>query len=184
MWLGKLTALDMTPLGWLGRKTSTLGRKTSTQTNKPHVSNVCTNAKRTFGFLRRNLLSCSQDMKEMAYRGLVRPILEYASPVWDPRGIVVQEELEKIQNRAARFVTGNYNFETGNITSILEQLGWESLHKRRNKLILLFQGLKGRATCSVPCSNLQPPNKQSRNPHPMAFQVLYAKTVQFLPRHH
>ena len=28
MWLGKLTALDMTPLGWLGRKTST-------QTNKP-----------------------------------------------------------------------------------------------------------------------------------------------------
>ena len=23
MWLGKLTALDMTPLGWLGRKTST-----------------------------------------------------------------------------------------------------------------------------------------------------------------
>ena len=27
MWLGKLTALDMTPLGWLGRKTST-------QTNK------------------------------------------------------------------------------------------------------------------------------------------------------
>ena len=28
VWLGKLTALDMTPLGWLGRKTST-------QTNKP-----------------------------------------------------------------------------------------------------------------------------------------------------
>ena len=24
MWLGKLTMLDMTPLGWLGRKTSTL----------------------------------------------------------------------------------------------------------------------------------------------------------------
>ena len=23
VWLGKLTALDMTPLGWLGRKTST-----------------------------------------------------------------------------------------------------------------------------------------------------------------
>ena len=34
----------------------------------------------------------------------MRPILEYASPVWDPHGIVVQEELEKVQNRAARFV--------------------------------------------------------------------------------
>ena len=34
-------------------------------------------------------------------------LLEYASSVWDPHRIVVQEELEKVQNRAARFVTGN-----------------------------------------------------------------------------
>ena len=101
----------------------------------------------------------------------MRPILEYASPVWDPHGKVVQEELEKVQNRAARFVTGNYNFKTGSMTSIFEQLGWESLHKRRkgSKLILLFKGLKGRA--SVPCDDLQPPNRSSRKQHPMAFQV-------------
>ena len=67
----------------------------------------------------------------MAYKGLVRPILEYASPVLDPHGIVVHEELEKVQNHAARFVTGNYNFKTGSMIRILEQLGWEYLHKRR-----------------------------------------------------
>ena len=62
------------------------------------------------------------------------------------------------------------------LTSILEQLGWESLHKRRkgSKLILLFKGLKGRS--SIPCDDLQPPNRCSRNQHPMAFQVLYART--------
>ena len=141
-----------------------------------HVSNVCTKANRTLGFLRRNLSSCPQNIKETAYKGLVRPVLEYASPVWDPHGIVVQEELEKVQNRAARFVTGNYNFETGSMTIVLEQLGWESLHKRRkgSKLILLFKGLKGRA--SIPCDDLQPPNRRSRNQHPMAFQVPYAIT--------
>ena len=103
-------------------------------------------------------------------------ILEYANPVWDPHGIVVQEELEKVQNRAARFVTENYNFETESMTSILEGLGWESLHKRHkgSKLILLFKGLKGRA--SIPCDDLQPPNRRSRNQHPMAFQVPYART--------
>ena len=141
-----------------------------------HVSNVCTKANITLVFLRRNLSSCPQDVKKMAYKGLVRPVLEYASPVWDRHGKVGQEELEKVQNRAARFVTGNYNFETGSMTSILEQLGWESLHKRRkgSKLILLFRGLKGRA--SIPCDDLQSPNRRSRNYHPMAFQEPYART--------
>ena len=60
-----------------------------------HVSNVCTKANKTLGFLRRNLSSCSQNVTETAYKVLVRPILEYASPVSDPHGIVLQEELEK-----------------------------------------------------------------------------------------
>ena len=79
----------------------------------------------------------------------------------------------KIQIHAARFVTGN-NFETGSMTSILEQLGWESLHKRKSsKPILLFKGLKGRA--SILYDDLHP-NRQRRNQHSMAFQVSYART--------
>ena len=129
-----------------------------------HVSNVCTKANRTLCFLRRDLSSCPTKMLTKRHT-----ILEYASPVWDPHGIVVQEELEKVQYRAARFVIGNYNFETGSMTSILERLGWESLHMRRkgSKLLLLFKGLKGRA--SIPCDDPQPPNRHSRNRHPMAY---------------
>ena len=44
-----------------------------------HVSNVCTKANRTLGFLRRNLHSCPQEVKEAAYKGL-----DYGSSVWDP----------------------------------------------------------------------------------------------------
>ena len=102
-------------------------------------------ANRTLGFLRRNLYQCHQDVKEAAYRGLVRPILEYGSCVWDPQGVVLQQEIEKVQNRAARFVTSIYCFETGSMTEILENLKWESLKKRRrdSRLILLYKGLKG-----------------------------------------
>ena len=105
-----------------------------------HVSNVCTMANRTLGFLRRNLYSCHQQVKEAAYKGLVRPILDYSSSVWDQSGVVLQEELESVQKRAARFVRGNYNYETG----ILGQSKWESLKKRRkdNRLTLLYKGLK------------------------------------------
>ena len=59
-----------------------------------HVSNVCTKANRTLGFLRRNLYSCPQEVKEAAYKGLVRPVLDYGSSVWDPQGVVLQEEFK------------------------------------------------------------------------------------------
>ena len=73
-----------------------------------HIIDICTKANRTFGFLRRTLFSCPQNVKEAAYKGMVRTILEYGSSVWDPHTGKLQEKLEKVQNCAARFVTRNY----------------------------------------------------------------------------
>ena len=50
----------------------------------------------------------------------VRPILKYGSSVWDPHRDKLQEELEKVQNRVARFVTRNYVFETGSLLVFLD----------------------------------------------------------------
>ena len=38
-------------------------------------------------------------MAYKAYKGMVRPILEYGSSVWDTHPDKLQEELEKVQNR-------------------------------------------------------------------------------------
>ena len=110
-------------------------------------------------------------MKEAAYKGMVPPILEYGSSVWDPHPDKLQKELEKVQNRAARFVTRNYDYETGSMTGILGQLKWESLKKRRkdNRLILLYIGLKGKA--KIPTDDLISKTRRGRNQHSLAFQI-------------
>ena len=107
----------------------------------------------------------------------MRPVLDYGSPVWDPPGVVLKEELESVQKLAARFVTGNYTYETVSMTDILGQLKWESLKKRRkdNRLILLYKGLKGKA--SVPTDDLIPKTRRCRNQHSMAFQTPIANTA-------
>ena len=46
-----------------------------------HVNNICTQASRTLGFLRRNLVACPKNVKESAYKGLVHSVLEYGSSV-------------------------------------------------------------------------------------------------------
>ena len=76
-------------------------------------------------------------MKEAAYKSMVRPIIEYESTVWDPHCNGLNDELENVRKRAARFVTRNYSYETGSMTCILEELKWETLQKRRkdNRLI-------------------------------------------------
>ena len=96
----------------MSKASSTLGSLSQIICGGIHVSNICTKANRTLGFLRRNLYACPQEVKEAAYKGLVHPVLEYSGSVWDPLGVGLQNELEKVQNRASRFVTGNYNFET------------------------------------------------------------------------
>ena len=135
-----------------------------------HNSNIRTKANRTLGFLRRTFFSCPQNVKEAANKGMVRPILEYGSSIWDPHPDKLQEELEKVQNCAARFVTRNYVYKTGSMNN-LGQLKWESLKKRRkdNRLILLYKGLKGKSR--IPTDDLIPKTRRDRNQHSLAFQI-------------
>ena len=55
-------------------------------------------------------------------KDLFARFLEYGSYVWDPQGRTLQEEIEKVQNTVARFVTSYYCIETGSMTGILEIL--------------------------------------------------------------
>ena len=56
-------------------------------------------------------------------------------------------------------------------------LKWESLEKKRkdNRLILLYKGLKGKA--SVPADDLIPKTRRCRNQHSMAFQTPIANNA-------
>ena len=73
-------------------------------------------------------------------------------------------------------MTGNYTYETGSMTGILEQLKWESLKRRRkdSKLMMLYKGLKDVA--SKPTDGLVPPKRRTRNHHSLAFQTPLAGT--------
>ena len=75
-------------------------------------------ANSSLAFLQGNLYSCPKGVKERCFNTFVRPTLEHGCRVWDPHKITQIDNLEKINKRAARFVTGNYTLAPGNTQKI------------------------------------------------------------------
>ena len=105
---------------------------------KTHIDKIEKKANSVLGFVKRNLYRASEDVKQLAYKSLVRPHLEYASAVWDPHHSVQISKLERTQNRAARFVKRDYR-TTSSVTSMKNSLGWDTLaNRRKTKRLSLF----------------------------------------------
>ena len=101
---------------------------------------------------------CNQDVKCMAYTHLVRPMLEYALCVWDPYFNKDINALEMVQRRAARWITSNYDWQSGiSISSTLEDLQWPSLSQRRqtSRLKLFYKAVHHTPGLKIPDYNNQ-----------------------------
>ena len=70
-----------------------------------HIAEVSNRGNRLLGFIKRNIKVKSKAIKARAYKTLLRPVLEYASAIWDPYTDSNIKDIERIQPRAARYVS-------------------------------------------------------------------------------
>ena len=73
------------------------------------------------------------------------PKLQYACSAWDPHYQKDKAALERVQRKAARFVTGNYD-RTTSVTEMLQDLQWDTLetmrrHARLSTIYKMCHGL-------------------------------------------
>ena len=66
-----------------------------------HISEISSKATKTLCFLRRNLAFAPRSTKEVAYKTLVWPKLEYAALIWSPYSKLQINQVEKVQRTAA-----------------------------------------------------------------------------------
>ena len=134
-----------------------------------HIQNITTSASRSLGFLRRNIRSQNPALREMAYKTLVRPIVEYSSTVWSPNTDQNIDKLEMIQRRAARWTSHNYS-TYASVTEMLQSLSWRSLEQRRSdsRLCLFYKIIHGLVAIDLPPYVVHP-LRILRNSHPFAF---------------
>ena len=142
-----------------------------------HIENSCNKATKTLSFLRRNLKVNNVNAKEAAYKGLVRPTLEYCCAVWDPHYKKHMHMLEMVQRRAARFVLHRYH-NTSSVTDML-QLKWDLLCqcRARIRLAMLYKIQHGLVALSLPSMIHRPIRPRPGSLH--ACQTPYCSTDSF-----
>ena len=67
---------------------------------------IVNKAKKVLGLLKRTVGSKNKEIFSMLYKSLVRPILEFACPVWLPHLVKDILAIEKVQRRASRIALG------------------------------------------------------------------------------
>ena len=75
---------------------------------RSNIDRVTGSATKTLNFVRRNVKTKHPGVREMAYSTLVRQQLECAAAVWDPHTKGKTKKAEKVQHRAVRWVSCNY----------------------------------------------------------------------------
>ena len=131
-----------------------------------HVDTLVNKANKVLCLLKRPVGSKNRKIFSVLYRSLVRPLLEYASPVWSPYLVKDKLAIESTQRRASRIVLGQKRRETS-YEDRCELLGWSTLERRKEyfslvecyKIVFDLNGLE----CSDYfefCNN----NRRSNNP--------------------
>ena len=75
---------------------------------------------------------------ETIYLTFIRPLLEYGDVIWDNCTQYEKNELDMIQNEAARITTGTTKLVS--LDKLYKEVGWQTLHRRQHdhKITLFF----------------------------------------------
>ena len=94
-----------------------------------HISHICKKSRKVLGLIFRHFYRFSSSSSIIRlYFSLVRPILEYCSPVWSPSSSALSYKLESVQSFALNLAS---KFDSDSIASISSSHHISSLSSRR-----------------------------------------------------
>ena len=114
-----------------------------------HVDTICKKVSKGLRVLRRVKPFVPSNILFCIYNSLIAPHVDYCSSVWGSKGKGLSDKVQKLQNRAARIITGsNYDIRS---RDILQQLGWKNLSERRNDQVacMMYKAMNGLVTSSL-----------------------------------
>lgn len=114
-----------------------------------HVNTVCAKALKVINILFRCFSCSNANAYCQAYTCYVRPLLEYASCVWNPHEMYLKRKLESVQHYFTRRVFTRCKFDYCDYSARLQVLSLQSLELRRlhNDVRMLYDIINHNTVC-------------------------------------
>ena len=121
-----------------------------------HVNNLCKSVAFKVHFLAKLRKYVNSSVLNVLYKSVIQPRLDYACSVWANCPHAYKKKLIRIQKRAARIVTGNFDYEKSCGTDIMKNLKWPSLGQRRDYFLatLMYRCINGTAPTRL-CNEIE-----------------------------
>ena len=144
-----------------------------------HINNITGKANRTLRFIKRNVKTKNESIKELAYKTLVRTQVEYATTIWIPYTKQNTQKIEMVQRRAARYVKNNYS-TYDSVSTMLDNLGWQSLENRRidSRLFMFHRIIYDYVAIQIP-TYFEKPQRFTRHMHPLSYRHIHTLAVYY-----
>ena len=145
-----------------------------------HIQRITSKADQVNAFLHCNLRHCPSSIKCNCYKSMVRPIVEYASNVWDPHTISNINRVESVQRAAARICFNDFSTYLS-VTTMLTSLDLPTLKSRRTraKLIMMYKIING--IMYIPTNYFTPCHPQSRRNYKQLVIRVDSYKFSFIP---
>ena len=108
-----------------------------------YANNIISSASKVLGIMRKLKFSFGRTALNQIFLSYILPKLEYSCIVWDGCTTQNTNSLQRIQNEAARLVTGLTR--SVSLENLYRECGWVSSEERRKqqKLILMYKSVNG-----------------------------------------
>ena len=133
-----------------------------------HIGNIITSASKVLGIMRKLKFNFSKTALNQIVLSHILPVLEYSCIVWDSCTVQDVNALQKVQNEAARIVTGLTR--SVSIENLYRECWWVSLEERRRqqKFIFMYKSVNGLVLSYI--SDLMPPPIHETTNYPLRDQ--------------
>ena len=102
-----------------------------------HISHLCSTISPKIGLLGRLKHLLPPECVKLVYKSIIQPHIDYCITVWGFADNKYINKVQSLQNRAARIITGKYDWSTRGI-DLVKELGWQNVRERRDYFTALL----------------------------------------------